>query len=63
MSIEEVKFNLGSEVFKKFKKIGIIRNPIDQVISDYWDSNNRIETGRKYNNFNEYMDVGLDFFL
>ena len=34
MSIEEVKANLGSEVFKKFKKIGIIRNPIDQVISD-----------------------------
>ena len=63
MTIEEVKANLGSEHFKKFQKVGIIRNPIDQAISDYWDSQNRIETGRKYNNFNEYMDDRLDFFF
>jgi len=63
MSIEEVKSNLASDKFINFYRVCIIRNPIDQAISDYWDSQNRIETCRKYNNFDEYMDERLDFFF
>ena len=63
MPLEEVKRKLGSEIFQNYKTVGIIRNPIDQAISDYFDSNFRIETGRQYENFEEYMNLRMDYFF
>ena len=63
MPLEEVKRKLGSEVFKNYKTVSILRNPVEQAISDYFDSNERIETGRQYKNFEEYMDLRMDYFF
>ena len=63
MTLEEVKRKLGSEVFKNYKTVGIISNPVEQAISDYFDSNERIETGRLYKDFEEYMDLRMDYFF
>lgn len=62
MEIEEVKNKVNKDVYDKYMKFAIVRNPYDQSISDYFDSNKRPEN-LKHKNFDYYLKNRVNYFF
>ena len=54
MQVWEIKKFLDDDIFQDYFKFCVVRNPYDQIISDYYDRTNRPEQP-KYLNFMDYL--------
>lgn len=62
MEIAELKKYLSNDVFKNYLKFAVVRNPYDQIISDFYDQSYRPEH-IKYKNFDEFLDKRAKYFF
>ena len=62
MEISEVKKLVNRDVFENYLKVVVLRDPIEQAVSDYYDQMLRPEHV-KYSNFDHFIEERLEIFF
>ena len=62
MEISELKEYINDNIYNKYYKFAVVRDPYDQAISDFYDQISRPEH-IKYKNFDDYLDKRVNYFL
>ena len=62
MEISELKEYINDNIYNKYYKFAVVRDPYDQAISDFYDQISRPEH-IKYKNFDDYLDKRVNYFF
>ena len=55
--LEELSNKINYDIFKNFFKFGVVRNPYDALVSDYyWRNSSKIKIQKKYHLMKLYMN-------